>query len=123
MYLFFQILNLLLLIFCMEIRSMWPFFIMHNFIFICVFIKIYHLYLSYFFVVIQFNRHSFQFNSHHFAFTYFKSICSIWICCNSIKCLQSLAQIYLAQFYLLLLYTHNDDHFYILIVIALLSYY
>ena len=25
----------------------------------------------------------------HFTFTYFKSICSIWMCCNSIKCLKS----------------------------------
>ena len=51
------------------IRIIWPIFIVSNFIFINLIIKVDHLYLLKFFY-------------HHFT-------CSILICCNPIRCLQS----------------------------------
>ena len=76
MHLFFQIQNLQLLIFCVDDLV---YMVTLN----CV-LFYFHQY--------NYQNQSFIFTQ-HLPFTYFKSICSIWICCNSAKSLQSLIMI------------------------------
>ena len=112
MHLFFQILNLLLLVLSMDdLEYMTTFYmIMRSFIFICVIIKINHLCFTldtlYSFIIINALQNLIDLSCtrflifiafskkvshyHHFTFTHFKYICYVWMSCNSIKFLQYL---------------------------------